>query len=40
MEFGNFVKKDIVRINRFLNNYKVGELNIISENEYKEKNKD
>ena len=39
-KFGSFIKKDMVRINRFLNNYKAGGLNIISEKEYKEKNKD
>ena len=39
-KFGSFVKNDIVKINRFLNNYKAGEIRMISEEDYKEKNKD
>ncbi len=38
-KFTSFIKDDIVKINRFLTNYKAGEIKIISEDEYKEKNK-
>ncbi len=35
--FKTFLKKDLNKINRFLHNYKVGELKVLTEEEYKKK---